>query len=272
MRNRIYSLATSWPFVCAVVVLLLNDWWLKSAHPGILSGKLSDFSGIAIVGLLAIAAWPHRTPQIYAVTSAGFIWWKSALSEPFIQLVNAYAPVAIGRTVDYTDLVALIVLPACSYIVAHCQAFALPWPTVRRVLFVPVIAATVFGTAATSTVPMHEDYGIRSTYCDEPCRDQVHEEIAAVAARHGLVCDACPLSDGSMVYRSKYLLMSYRFSSTATVAFSIEESPGGLPGASGRERVDALRSALKTVLAKRFEALQYAEPLTPHRESADACS
>ena len=254
---------TSGPFVCAVIVLLLNDWWLKSAYPGVVSGKLSDFAGIAIVGLLLLATWPHRTTQIYAATSALFAWWKSPLSEPLIQVVNACAPIAIGRTVDYTDLVALIVLPACSYIVANHQAFALPWAMVRRALFAPVIAATVFGTAATSTAPTYEGYEIGSTYCDEPCRDQIHEAIAAVAARRGLVCDACPLSDGSMVYRSKDMSMSYRFPSYTTIGFTIEAF-----GSSACEKADALRTALKAAVRKQFHGLQYVEPLN----AIDGCS
>jgi len=263
MRSRLYSVMTSWPFVCAVIVLLLNDWWLKSAYPGVISGKLSDFSGIAIVGLLLVAFWPHRTLQIYAATLAAFAWWKSPWSEPLIQLINTFSPAAIGRTVDYTDLIALIVLPACSYVVANRQAFALPWPMVRRVLFVPVIAATVFGTAATSSVPRHDYYEAGSTYCDEECREHIHESIAAVAARRGLVCDACPLSDGRMVYRSKDVTMSYRIPSYSTIAFTIEAS-----GLSACEKADALRSALKTALAKQLQRLQYIEP----SEAIDGCS
>ncbi|MCY7387503.1 MAG: hypothetical protein LH481_05460 [Burkholderiales bacterium] len=61
MRKRIASVLTTWPFVISLAVLILNDWWLKSAFPGTLTGKLSDFAGIAVVALLLLAAWPpHR--------------------------------------------------------------------------------------------------------------------------------------------------------------------------------------------------------------------
>jgi hypothetical protein len=39
-------LVTSPAFVCAVALLLLNDWVLKPAFPGWWTGKLSDFAGL----------------------------------------------------------------------------------------------------------------------------------------------------------------------------------------------------------------------------------
>jgi len=234
MRARLASVLTSWPFLCALVVLLLNDWWLKAGHPGLVSGKLSDFAGIAIVGLLLLAMRPDRRLVIYAGCTLAFAWWKSPWSQPFIEAVNAYAPLPIGRTVDYTDLVAMLVLPGCTRIVAHAERFALPW---RRVLLVPVVIATVLGTAATSVTPHPNSYAD----VPPPARDQVHEIMVEAVARHGLVCDECPASDGRMVFRGRGLIVVYRWARWDTLHFSLEGAVG--------EKADALRSAVRHALA-----------------------
>lgn len=233
MRGRLFLVLTSWPFLCALVLLLLNDWWLKAAHPGLVSGKLSDFAGIAVVGLFLLAMRPDRPLVIYAACTLAFAWWKGPLSQPFIEMVNACAPVRIGRTVDYSDLIALLGLPACSRVVAHPGRFALPW---RRVLLVPVVMATVFGTAATSVVPTHYEPP------EHPGRDHVHEVITNAVARHGLACDECPSSDDRMVFRGTGVTMSYRWASWQTVYYTVE---GSSP-----EKVEAVRSAVRSNLAQ----------------------
>ena len=63
-RTRLASVITTWPFVASLAVLLLNDFWLKRAAPGVITGKLSDFAGIAIVTLLLLATWPQRRGTI----------------------------------------------------------------------------------------------------------------------------------------------------------------------------------------------------------------
>lgn len=41
----------------AVVVLVVNDQWGKSAWPGLLTGKLSDFAGLAAFPAFLQAGW-----------------------------------------------------------------------------------------------------------------------------------------------------------------------------------------------------------------------
>ena len=255
MRARICSVLTAWPFVCALAVLLLNDWWLKAEYPSAVSGKLSDFAGVAVVGMLLLAMWPQARCQIYLALAMAFLWWKSPLSQPVLELINAYAPVHLGRTVDYSDLVALGALPACSYVVAHAPRLRPPWPVIRRVLLVPIVVATVFGISATSAVPRPGDYGTVEPFG----RDEIDEAIASVAARHGLACDACPLSNGTMVYTGKGLTFSYRFRSSNVLAFAIEPMPG-IRAATACETADALRAGLKAMLAQQFKLLDYVEP------------
>jgi len=46
----------------AIAVLLLNDHYLKHAHPGWVTGKLSDFSGLVFFPLFLIAAYEASVP------------------------------------------------------------------------------------------------------------------------------------------------------------------------------------------------------------------
>lgn len=77
----------------AIGLLLLNDHVLKAFMPGPLTGKLSDFAGLAFFPLLLIGAWevtaatarrwpgPRARPLIAAivVTALGFTWVKMTI-------------------------------------------------------------------------------------------------------------------------------------------------------------------------------------------------
>lgn len=106
-QNKILSIS----FITSVSLLLLNDFCLKSAFPGIITGKLSDFAGLFSFPLFLSALFPKKKIPIYATTAIAFIFWKSPLASNFIYFVNQYAPYSIGRVVDYTDYFALVVLP-----------------------------------------------------------------------------------------------------------------------------------------------------------------
>ncbi|MEY4563545.1 MAG: hypothetical protein RLZZ618_2822, partial [Pseudomonadota bacterium] len=111
VRQRLLPLFTTWPFLLALALLMANDLWIKAAWPGLVTGKLSDFAGIAVVGMLLSAAWPKRGWAIFMGVSVFFLWWKSPLSTAFISWWNTLGLMQLVRVVDFTDLVALVVLP-----------------------------------------------------------------------------------------------------------------------------------------------------------------
>ncbi len=263
MRNRLASILTTWPFVGALIILLVNDWWLKYEHPSVITGKLSDFAGIAIIALLLFAAYPNRARTIYFAISVMFLWWKSPASSIFIQYVNNWAPFHIGRTVDYTDLLALCALPACQYVAVWHMKYRLPWFRVRKLLMVPVIAATLFGIMGTSTIATHQEYAIRPTDSSaELRREAIAEAIGTVAAAHGLLCLDCAVGSKHSRYSGNGISMTYSFQVKNAVAFDIQAYPNGIFfGATGQEKADALRASLKMALAKRFKGLEYIEQL-----------
>jgi len=112
MRQKIYiELITSRLFILGLIILILNDNLLKYFFPGFISGKLSDFSGMLIFPIF-ISIFIYRWKKlVYILTGILFIYWKSSLSQPCIDFWNSLCIINIYRTIDYSDLIALIILP-----------------------------------------------------------------------------------------------------------------------------------------------------------------
>lgn len=265
MLDRLLLILTRWPFIVALAVLLLNDWWLKSQYPGVITGKLSDFSGLAVVAMLLLTAFPSRTATIYIIVSSAFLWWKSEASEPFIGLVNTWATFQVGRTVDYTDLIALVVLPACPRILAYSSHNGRLSIAQRRTIFIPVVVVTLLGVMGTSVVRTHQEYVVRSIDASNLLRpDAIAKAIATVAASHGLKCRDCSHELQRADFEGNGINLAYSFQAKNSISFTIQAYPNGLFfGASGQEKANALRNSLKAILAQRFQGLEYVEQLKP---------
>lgn len=250
-----------------LVLLLLNDWCFKYAFPGAITGKLSDFAGIALVGTLAIAIWPKRTYAIRVAVVAGFIWWKGPLSQVAIDAINRMTPFHVGRTVDYTDLVALCVLAVCPHFSSCANQYSFFSHKARGALRVPLFAAIAFSIMGTSTVPVRDTYSIRRTAASIALeRNKVAEAIDDVMKNEGLVCRDCSRLTQGATYTGNGLNVSYSFKDGDVVFFEIYAWPGGMFfGPSGTEKADILRRKLKTLLGERFSGLEYVEPLGTHR-------
>jgi hypothetical protein len=119
--------------LAAIVILALNDHWGKLHFPGIATGKLSDFAGLAFFPLLLQAGWEAlggairartlvvaciATAVVFALVKtwgpahAAYEYGLGALQWPFRLAWGAwngvpapYTPVALEA--DPTDLVAL---------------------------------------------------------------------------------------------------------------------------------------------------------------------
>lgn len=139
--------------LAALVLVIINDRLLKHAVPGIITGKLSDFAGLAYFPLFLIAGaellrwavrmkpWELRTSAVTiasAITGLCFIliktWdpasdlYRVGLGYVFwpaysvIDLVQAHQPSPVRRfdvTQDVTDLIALIALVVPVWIAKH---------------------------------------------------------------------------------------------------------------------------------------------------------
>jgi hypothetical protein len=115
---------TVWPLV-AVSLFALNNLWLKSAFPGVVSGKLSDvtacfFLPLYIAALLAFAPSLRLGVRVWcgmAITGLVFTAVKtnpgaSAVLDHAIELLTSWASLRLeANRVDPTDLWALIMIP-----------------------------------------------------------------------------------------------------------------------------------------------------------------
>lgn len=109
-KHNIQLLKTNWFLIC-LVTLLLNDFYLKFAFPGILTGKLSDLSGLFIFPYFFSIFFHKQKRHIYIATALLFIFWKLSVSSSVINWLNAFDIVYLKRVTDLTDLFTLIVLP-----------------------------------------------------------------------------------------------------------------------------------------------------------------
>jgi hypothetical protein len=98
-------------FLLGLMLLLLNDFVLKPQFHNSLTGKLSDFAGLFIFPIFFAFFFPRFKIHIYILTAILFVFWKSPFSQPVIDSWNGLTMLPIGRTVDYTDIFALIILP-----------------------------------------------------------------------------------------------------------------------------------------------------------------
>jgi hypothetical protein len=100
-------------YLCALLVLVLNDHILKYAWPSWFTGKLSDFAGVFALALL-LGSFTERALGC-SLAAALFCYWKSPLSQPLIDSL----PWSSSRVVDWTDLAALAMLLPAYRLLAH---------------------------------------------------------------------------------------------------------------------------------------------------------
>ena len=113
--SRFYKLQ-SLGFVLGLVLLLLNDFVLKTTFHNWVTGKLSDLAGLFIFPLFWSVFFPKQSLLVYGATALGFVIWKSPMSDGFIQVWNSLPYLFdIARVVDYSDYLALGVLPFSHY-------------------------------------------------------------------------------------------------------------------------------------------------------------
>jgi hypothetical protein len=267
--TRVMHTLTRWPFLVALAILLLNDFWLKSRFPGLVTGKLSDFAGIAMIALPLRAAFPRHARSIYLALAAAFLWWKSPLSGSFIGFANELLPFRIGRVVDYTDLLALLVLPACS--LATRDERAVPG-RLRRALTIPIVAVAMFATAATSQPRPQLQLQVRPIDPEIVLdRDAVAKAIRDVMEERRLSCVDCAQPGRKARYSGRDVYVSYFFSAPNTLDVRINWFTGMF--GNGEARLAArIKEALKAEFTKRFKGLEAIEPLRgPYEEAPPPC-
>jgi hypothetical protein len=85
MKNSIY---TTWPLLLSVFLLILNDRVFKYSFPGIVTGKISDFSGIFLIVLVLRDVFPKKVLETSVFVVGLFLYWKSPYSQALIEFIN----------------------------------------------------------------------------------------------------------------------------------------------------------------------------------------
>ena len=159
-------------FLIGLAILLFNDFILKAEFGNLLTGKLSDFAGLFIFPIFWVALFPKHKTTIYCTVAIFFIFWKSPYSQPVIDSWNAITGLNYSRVVDYTDLLALLMLPLSYQYISKTPTFKLQ----LHPIFPLLLAAFAF--LATSV----DDYS-----GDPYCALQVDEHFEIPQSREEIV-------------------------------------------------------------------------------------
>ena len=97
-------------FLVALGLLILNDFYLKQTFHNSLTGKISDFCGLYAFSFFITQLFPKQKLNVHVTVAIFFVYWKSPFSSDLISTIsnNIYP---IYRVIDFSDLMALIVLP-----------------------------------------------------------------------------------------------------------------------------------------------------------------
>lgn len=159
-NNQKYYLL-NFVFVTGLMVLVINDHVLKLVFSNWITGKLSDFSGLLIFPMLLAFLFPKFLKMNTILTGVFFVFWKSPFSEAFINAYNQYIPIQLHRVVDYSDLIALSILPVSYYFLTNMDKFGKLKIQSKRLSPVFVLIPAVLAFLATSP-----PYYYRYTFSD----------------------------------------------------------------------------------------------------------
>ncbi len=148
MKTR-KELLFNYLFITSLVLLALNDHLWKGMYHNWFTGKISDFAGLVVLPLFLAFLFPRLARRACHISALFFIYWKTELSSGLIEFLNTNGFFTFGRTIDYSDFIALLILP-------------LPWRqiskkpisiNVNRLGLTSVVLSTLFLLVATTLPP-----------------------------------------------------------------------------------------------------------------------
>lgn len=174
-------------FALSLAALVCNDWLLKSWLHDWLTGKLSDFCGLFVFASLMLIVFSRHARYALVGVAILFTWWKSSFSQPAIDFFNSLPLIHLHRTVDYSDLMALLVLPLASTNFQRHKG-----KRSNRLLVYPLGALALSAVMATSALPVIEGGEVHlagSNVDDSQYISMLYETIDTFANAHNLVLD-----------------------------------------------------------------------------------
>lgn len=156
-------------FLISLVILLLNDHFLKASFHNGVTGKLSDIFGIIVfVQFLSIFGSENSRKYIYLFSAIAFTVWKLELSTSFIETWNKLDLFTIGRTVDYTDLFCLSILIPVYFHNPGAVKFT------KAKIFIYPLAAVAFMAITATTIK--SNFAFQYVYVDKFIKSDLNKE------------------------------------------------------------------------------------------------
>jgi hypothetical protein len=237
----------------------LNDHVFKYSFPGIVTGKISDFSGIFLIVIVLRDAFPKRVLETSVLVAGLFLYWKSPYSQGLIEFINTYSPIGFIRTVDYSDLVAFVVIPVAHFVYEKRNRYTLKL-NIAELIKIPAIVLTVLGITGTSALYQPDKYEIRKESSSE--RIDIVKAISAienVTSPRNLICKKCNPLDNEGLYENDKISLIYRvLKNNRGIEFEIMGYPGGPIFGSGSQQEEAkIKSELQYSLGHQFKGMEF---------------
>lgn len=138
-------------FIVGLAILLLNDFYLKYEFGNLLTGKLSDFAGLLIFPMFIASIIPKLKKWISLVTGLGFIIWKLPLFTPVVDFINQLSVFPIHRVIDYSDYLALLILPLSHYLINYRKSNNFyEWNKIKHISKFALLGMSFFAFCSTS--------------------------------------------------------------------------------------------------------------------------
>jgi len=155
----------------ALLLLLLNDHLFKYSWPNFITGKLSDFSGLYLFPLF-VNIFIRDKQKVFLGTALLFILWKSPLSQPFIDHWNNLRFYHIQRIVDYSDILAIAILP-----LAYCRSNAL---ATSQAIYRPILKYVVGGFTFAAIVATAGTHGRIKRYTYDYSKETLSKALIQI--------------------------------------------------------------------------------------------
>ena len=221
-----YEIFLSPGFIIALLLLIANDYFLKQNFPGWLTGKLSDFSGLFLFSLLLSAFFPSKNRHILLLCAILFLFWKSPLSQIVIDSWNKLFSLKIARVVDYSDLLAVAILP-----LSRKYFISIKPPPAKKILACPILMLSLLAIMGTSVIrPSYtvklqmqkEKQDVSSSVIAEDGISTIidtNEKISSIATNYGLSCSDCRSDKNYRRYENNGITLETNFDGYSRTLF-----------------------------------------------------
>lgn len=176
-----YKNLLNYAFCFGLVLLVLNDHFLKEAFGNWYTGKISDFAGVLILPMFIKFLFSTSTQKSIVSTIVLFTFWKSPFSQFMIDGFNSIGLFHINRIIDYTDLMAFMILPLSLFVLNNLEKFELKfrYPSTQKLATNLLLFCSIIAFVATSKDEDFEDLDPSAFIADCCEANPVDAEVGA---------------------------------------------------------------------------------------------